>query len=75
MYHAIRNGGYLNNGDYYAKSTLMGIMAREAAYTGQEITWDQIMNSKQDFLDEDSLTWETELPEWKVARPGETPFV
>ena len=31
-----------------AKSTLLAIMGRMATYTGQAITWEQAMNSKED---------------------------
>ena len=31
-----------------AESTLTCIMAREAAYSGEEVTWERIMNSKLD---------------------------
>ena len=41
---------YVNQGMMVAESTLTGIMARESAYSGQEIAWDQIMNSKQDLM-------------------------
>ncbi len=43
-------GPYQNEGLSIAESTLTCIMAREAAYSGMEITWDQIMNSKQDLM-------------------------
>ena len=33
-----------------AESTMTAIMARESAYSGQEITWDQIMASKLDLM-------------------------
>ena len=33
-----------------AESTLTCIMARESAYSGQAVTWEQIMNSKQDLM-------------------------
>ena len=33
-----------------AESTLTCIMARESAYSGQAITWEQIVNSKQDLM-------------------------
>lgn len=42
---AIRTGNYLNDSDEQIKSTLMTIMGRMAAYTGREITWDEILNS------------------------------
>lgn len=45
---SIRAGKPLNEGQQVAESTLSAIMAREAAYTGQVITWDQLMASTQD---------------------------
>src|SRR5574340_313049 len=51
MVKSIRGEGpYINHGMSVAESTMTGIMARESAYSGQEITWDQIMNSKQDLM-------------------------
>ena len=41
LFGAIRSGKTINNGDYMCKSTLMGIMARQSAYTGKPITWDR----------------------------------
>ena len=29
-------------------STLMAVLGREAAYTGKRVTWDQLLESKQD---------------------------
>jgi myo-inositol 2-dehydrogenase / D-chiro-inositol 1-dehydrogenase len=45
---AIRTGNYLNDSDEQIKSTLIGIMGRMAAYSGNEITWDQVVNSDLD---------------------------
>jgi hypothetical protein len=49
-------------------------MARESAYSGREITWDMIMNSKQDLMPK---TWEydakLEVPPLPV--PGTYEFV
>ena len=42
---SIRAGEPLNEGRQVAESTLTAIMGREAAYTGQEITWDEIKNA------------------------------
>ena len=39
--NAIRSNKTINNGDYMCKSTLMGIMGRYSAYTGQTIYWDK----------------------------------
>ena len=46
LFASIRSGKPINDGDRMAHSTLMGIMGRMAAYTGQEITWEQAMNSQ-----------------------------
>jgi len=42
---AIRTGQYVNEAEQTAHSTLTAIMGREAAYTGEKITWDEILNS------------------------------
>lgn len=73
FFASIRSGNPINNGDYMCKSTLMAIMGRMAAYTGQEITWEQALNSKED-LTPPSYEW-TDLPVGPIAQPGITPFV
>ncbi len=45
LFAAIRAGKPINNGDYMCKSTMMGIIARLSAYTGQTLSWDQAWNS------------------------------
>ena len=42
---AIRAGTPINNGDYMARSTLIGIMGQISCYTGKEVTWEQIAAS------------------------------
>lgn len=46
---SIRTSKPLNEAENVAKSTLTAILGRTAAYTGKEVTWDQIMES-QDHL-------------------------
>jgi len=43
-------GPYLNQGQSVAESTMTAIMGRESAYSGQSITWDQIMASQLDLM-------------------------
>src|SRR5690625_73608 len=43
---AIRTGNYLNDSDEIIKSTRVAIMGRMAAYTGQEVTWDEVLASE-----------------------------
>ena len=69
---SIRKGDAVNNGDYMVNSTMMGIAGRMAAYTGQELTWEQVLNSKEN-LSPPSYEWgKLDFP--KVALPGLTKF-
>jgi predicted dehydrogenase len=70
---ALRAGQVINNGAYMAKSTMMAIMARMSAYTGQTLTWDEAMASKQD-LSPSRYAWDADPPEAAVAVPGVTKF-
>jgi predicted dehydrogenase len=72
LFAAIRAGNVINNGDYMCKSTMMAIMGRMACYTGQAITWEQAMNSRED-LSPPRYDW-IELPVPPVAQPGVTRF-
>jgi hypothetical protein len=54
LIQSIRSGNLLNEGQRIAESTLTAIGARTAAYTGQDITWDWLLNeSKQDLVPRD----------------------
>ncbi|MBM3739225.1 MAG: Gfo/Idh/MocA family oxidoreductase [Acidobacteria bacterium] len=44
------DGPYVNNAMAVAESTMTCIMARESAYSGQELTWDMMMESKLDLM-------------------------
>jgi len=67
-------GPYINQSIPIAESTLTCIMARESAYSGMAVTWDQIMNSRQDLMPKeygyDVKTEPTPLPV-----PGQYKFV
>jgi predicted dehydrogenase len=54
-----------------AESTLTAIMGRMSTYTGQEVTWEQALNSQQTLMPE-RLTWDTRMPVPAVAVPGQT---
>ncbi len=43
---SIRGGIPINNGEYMVNSTLMALMARDAAYTGKKIKWEDYMKSE-----------------------------
>jgi myo-inositol 2-dehydrogenase/D-chiro-inositol 1-dehydrogenase len=42
LFKAIRSGEPVNNGDYMARSTMVGVMGQISCYTGKEVTWEQI---------------------------------
>jgi predicted dehydrogenase len=70
---SIRSGKPINDGDWMTKSTLMAIMGRMATYTGQVITWEKALNSKED-LSPPRYEFGA-LPVRPVAIPGVTKFV
>ena len=74
LFASIRSGKLINNGQWMAHSTLMGIMGRMAAYTGQEITWEQAMNSEEKLVP-DKLDWNMKLDIAPMAMPGVTKLV
>ena len=70
---SLRAGKPLNELKQVAESTLTAIMGREAAYTGQEITWDQILNAQLDLTPPKIALGPLEVP--AVAMPGRTKLV
>jgi hypothetical protein len=73
LFASIRAGKPINNGDYMCKSTLMAILGRMATYTGQVITWEQALNSKEDLTPAKYEFGALAVP--PVAMPGITKFV
>jgi predicted dehydrogenase len=71
LFASIRSGKPINDGQWMAHSTLMGLMGRMAAYTGQEITWEQAMNSDEKLVP-DQLDWKMKLDIRPMAMPGLT---
>jgi hypothetical protein len=73
LFASIRSGERIDDGDTMCKSTLMAILGRMAAYTGQTITWSQAVASQEDLTPPEYL-W-GELAVAPIAVPGVTPFV
>jgi myo-inositol 2-dehydrogenase / D-chiro-inositol 1-dehydrogenase len=73
LVNSIRSGKTVNELKNIAESTLTAIMGRMSAYTGKEVTWEQALNSKEDFMPK-TLAWGT-LPVPPVAIPGETQLI
>jgi predicted dehydrogenase len=72
LFASIRSGQPIHDGDYMCKSTLMAIMGRMSAYTGQTVTWEQALSSTED-LSPAAYEW-TDLEVRPVATPGVTRF-
>jgi predicted dehydrogenase len=81
LFEAIRSGRTINNGQYMALSTMLAILGRMVNYTGQTITWDEAINSKQDLSparyawDADPPTLPDENGHYQIAMPGVTKLV
>jgi predicted dehydrogenase len=73
LFASIRSGKPIHNGDYMTKSTLMAIMGRMATYTGQVITWEMAMTSKEDLTPPHYEFGPLPVP--PVAKPGVTKFI
>jgi predicted dehydrogenase len=65
---------YVNQAMAIAESTLTCIMARESAYSGMAITWDQIMNSQQDLMPRE-FGMNVKMDEPPLPAPGTYKFV
>lgn len=74
MYDALRKGAPVYDGDWMCHSTLLGIMGRNAAYTGKRLTWEHMLNSKED-LAPDDLKWDSKFEASPMPRPGVTKVV
>lgn len=74
LFASIRKGQPINDGKRMATSTLLAMMGRMAAYTGQTVTWDQALNSQEKLVPE-HLDWNGALAVNPRAEPGKTKFV
>ena len=76
FFASIRNGKAMNDGESMANSTMMAILARMAAYTGQSISWDQAIQSNETLgpATED-YSWDLNWKVPPIAKPGITKFI
>jgi myo-inositol 2-dehydrogenase / D-chiro-inositol 1-dehydrogenase len=74
LFASIRAGHPINDGVWMSHSTMLAIMGRMAAYTGQEVTWEQALNSKEQIVPE-RLDLNMDHPVPPLALPGRTALV
>ena len=67
-------GPYINEAMAVAESTMTCLMGREAAYSGQKITWDMMMASQLDLLPK-SFDYKDSVPVPPLPVPGTYKFV
>lgn len=71
FFSSIRKEAATNDGERSANSTLMAIMSRDAAYSGQIITWEEAMNSKVSLgPDNNQYSWDLKFDGPPIAIPG-----
>lgn len=74
LFASIRKKAPMNDGKRMATSTMLALMGRMAAYTGQEVTWEQALNSQESLFPE-HLDWNGRLEVRPMARPGVTKLI
>ncbi len=80
LFSAIRSGKPINNGVYMARSSLMALMSTWCSHTGEEITWQQALESKMQAkpqryaFDADPPTMPGPDGNYPIAVPGVTKF-
>ena len=75
LFASIRNDKPMNDGEWMANSTMIAILGRMVAYTGQTLTWEQALNSKEALgPGTGDYTWDLNWNGPPVAKPGITQF-
>lgn len=73
LFASIRQGKPKNDGDFMANSTMLAILGRMVAYSGQTISWDEALNSDQEIGPAiDQYSWDLKWDGPEVAVPGVT---
>ncbi|UCF36744.1 MAG: Gfo/Idh/MocA family oxidoreductase [Acidobacteriota bacterium] len=83
LFSAIRSGETIDSGYHMVRSTLIGMMGQLSCYTGQEITWEQLLASDYYFPPKpEECNEETEPPvklgpdgSYPVLVPGKTELI
>jgi myo-inositol 2-dehydrogenase/D-chiro-inositol 1-dehydrogenase len=69
LFGSIRSGKPKNDDLNLATSTLLAIMGRHAAYSGQQVTWDQALNSEVSLVP-NPVDWNAKHEVPGLAQPG-----
>lgn len=73
LFASIRNGKPMNDGEWMANSTMMAILGRMAAYSGQTVTWEEAFHSDHGAGPAaDEFSWDLKWKGPGIAKPGVT---
>ncbi|MEQ8681296.1 MAG: gfo/Idh/MocA family oxidoreductase, partial [Cyclobacteriaceae bacterium] len=73
FFAAIRSGKPKNDGFWMANSSMLAVIGRMVAYSGQEITWEEAINSEIKLgPDINDYDWDLKWKGSDVAIPGIT---
>ncbi len=76
LFKSIREGIPLNDAEMASNSTLMAILSRDVAYSGQTITWDEAMNSNVSLGPKnDEYSWDLKFDGAGIPVPGITKMI
>jgi myo-inositol 2-dehydrogenase/D-chiro-inositol 1-dehydrogenase len=71
LFASIRNGKPMNDGNWMAQSSMLGVLSRMVAYTGQTITYADALKSDVSLAPPiDQYAWDLKWPGQPVSRPG-----
>ncbi len=74
LFASIRRGRPKNDDLNLATSTLLAIMGRQAAYTGQQVTWEQAYHSEETLVPS-PIRWDASHEVPPLAVPGRTRLI
>jgi predicted dehydrogenase len=75
FFASIRNGKPMNDGVWMANSTMLAILGRMVAYTGQTLSWDQALQSNEVLGPRtEDYSWNLKWDGPPIAKPGITKF-
>ena len=66
----IRDNNPINQAEEVAYSTLTAIMGRMSAYTGTEVTWDEVMSSNMNLVPDNLELKNMDMKQYTVPVPG-----
>ncbi|MEP6735989.1 MAG: Gfo/Idh/MocA family oxidoreductase [Chryseolinea sp.] len=76
LFASIRNSKPMNDGERMANSTMVAILGRMAAYSGQTLSWEEAINSNQNLGPAfEDYAWDFKYKSPEIAIPGVTKVI